>query len=100
MEFLRKQPVKFADAVLEGNPLVSPPTLPVAAMLDGYKQPIFSGSIEDGTFDISGYVDQGSERCQTVQDAPAVFEAVVVKNPQLCWAAGFCFLCEISSQVI
>jgi len=29
----------FADAVLEGNPLASPPTLPVAAMLDGYKCP-------------------------------------------------------------
>lgn len=64
----------FADAVLEGNPLGSPPTLPVAAMLDGYKQPIFSGSIEDGSFDIAGYVDQGSERCETVQADPAAFE--------------------------
>ena len=26
----------FADAVLEGNPLTSPPTMPVAAMLDGF----------------------------------------------------------------
>jgi predicted amidohydrolase YtcJ len=64
----------FADAVLEGNPLVSPPTLPVAAMLDGYKQPIFAGSIEDGTFDIAGYVDQQSERCQTVQAEPGAFK--------------------------
>ena len=70
----------FADSVLEGNPLTSPPTLPVAAMLDGYKQPIFSGSIEDGTFDIAGYVDQGSERCQTVQADPAAFtEQAVIK---------------------
>lgn len=69
----------FADAVLEGNPLSSPPTLPVAAMLDGYKQPIFSGSIEDGSFNIAGYVDQGSERCQTVQADPESFtdEAVI-----------------------
>ena len=63
----------FADAVLEGNPLTSPPTLPVAAMLDGYKQPIFSGSIEDGSFNIAGYVDQNSERCQTVQADPEAF---------------------------
>jgi predicted amidohydrolase YtcJ len=63
----------FADAVLEGNPLSSPPTLPVAAMLDGYKQPIFSGSIEDGSFNIAGYVDQNSERCQAVQANPAAF---------------------------
>lgn len=83
----------FADAVLEGNPLGSPPTLPVAAMLDGYKQPIFSGSIEDGSFDIAGYVDQQSERCQSVQADPTVFEdeesnqAFVLENgfyPQQC----------------
>jgi len=64
----------FADSVLEGNPLASPATLPVAAMLDGYKQPIFSGSIEDGNFDIAGYVDQGSKRCQTVQADLTAFE--------------------------
>jgi predicted amidohydrolase YtcJ len=63
----------FADSVLEGNPLTSPPTLPVAAMLDGFKQPIFAGSIEDGSFDIAGYVDQDSERCQTVQADPSAF---------------------------
>jgi len=64
----------FADAVLEGNPLSSPPTLPVAAVLNGYRQPIFSGSIEDGSFDISGYVDQGSELCQSVQARPDDFQ--------------------------
>jgi len=83
----------FADSVLEGNPLTSPPTLPVAAMLDGYKQPLFSGSIEDGTFDIAGYVDQNSERCQTVQADPDAFaddakiEAFKAENgffPQQC----------------
>lgn len=65
----------FSDAVLEGNPLSSPPTLPVAAMLSGYKQPIFAGSIEDGSFDIDGYVDQGSELCQSVQAKPEDFMA-------------------------
>lgn len=63
----------FSDAVLEGNPLSSPPTLPVAAVLNGFKQPIFTGSIEDGSFDIAGYVDQGSELCQAVQAQPEVY---------------------------
>ena len=70
----------FADSVLEGNPLTAPPTLPVAAMLDGYKQPIFAGSIEDGSFDIAGYVDQGSERCQAVQADPASFTSTEIMN--------------------
>ncbi|HKX54814.1 MAG TPA: amidohydrolase family protein, partial [Xanthomonadales bacterium] len=63
----------FSDAVLEGNPLSSPPTLPVAAVLNGFKQPIFKGSIEDGSFDIAGYVDQGSELCQSVQAQPEAY---------------------------
>jgi predicted amidohydrolase YtcJ len=63
----------FSDAVLEGNPLTSPPTLPVAGVLNGFKQPIFGGSIEDGSFDIAGYVDQGSELCQAVQARPEDF---------------------------
>jgi predicted amidohydrolase YtcJ len=63
----------FADGVLEGNPLASPPTLPVAAMLENFKQPIFGGSIDDGTFGIRGYVDQGRETCKLVQDDPARF---------------------------
>jgi len=60
----------FADAVLEGNPLTAPPTLPVAAMLDGFRQPIFGGSIGDGTFDVVGYVDPGRDTCLSVQAAP------------------------------
>jgi predicted amidohydrolase YtcJ len=60
----------FADAVLEGNPLTSPPTLPVAAMIDGFKQPIFGGSIDDGSFDVVGYVDSERETCKNVQANP------------------------------
>lgn len=63
----------FADAVLEGNPLTSPPTMPVAAMLDGYRQPIFGGSVDDGTFDIVGYVDQDRETCRSVQAEPDAY---------------------------
>jgi predicted amidohydrolase YtcJ len=47
--------------------------LPVAAMLDAYKQPIFDGSIEDGSFDVAGYVDQDSERCQAVKTDPEAY---------------------------
>jgi len=63
----------FADAVLEGNPLTSPPTMPVAALLDGFKQPIFSGSVEDGTFDVVGYVDPERETCKAVQADPVAY---------------------------
>ncbi len=63
----------FSDAVLEGNPLSTPPTMPVAAVLNGFRQPIFGGSIEDGSFDITGYVNQDSELCQAVQADPESF---------------------------
>lgn len=65
----------FSDAVLEGDPLTAPPTLPVAAMLKPYQQPIFAGSMEDGSFDIVGYVDQDSEICQSVQAHPEAYSA-------------------------
>lgn len=83
----------FADGVLEGNPLTSPPTLPVAAMLENFKQPIFGGSIDDGSFGIRGYVDQGREACKTVQVNPdgyveaaraAAFESEFGFYPQQC----------------
>jgi len=63
----------FADAVLEGNPLTLPPTLPVAATLDGFKQPIFGGSLDEGSFDVVGYVDQERETCKSVQADPDSF---------------------------
>lgn len=70
-EYVSANGVKlFADAVLEGNPLTSPPTLPVAAMLETFKQPIFGGSVDEGTFDVVGYVDPGRETCQSVQADP------------------------------
>jgi predicted amidohydrolase YtcJ len=75
-EYVSADGVKlFADAVLEGNPMTLPPTLPVAAVLNGFKQPIFGGSIEDGTFDVVGYVDQDREACRTVQMSPDAFSA-------------------------
>jgi predicted amidohydrolase YtcJ len=73
-EFVSADGVKlFADAVLEGNPYTSPPTLPVAAMLDGFRQPIFGGNPEDGSFDILGYVDPERDICRRVRAGPAAW---------------------------
>ena len=66
----------FADGVLEGNPLTAPPTLPVAAMLQDFKQPIFGGSIDEGTFDIVGYVDPERESCKSVQANPEEYSDI------------------------
>lgn len=63
----------FADGVLEGNPLTRPPTLPVAAVLGGFKQPIFGGNIDDGSFGIRGYVDQDGAACKPVRSSPAQY---------------------------
>ena len=74
-EYVSANGVKlFADAVLEGNPLTTPPTLPVAAMLDGFRQPIFGGSVDDGTFDVVGYVDPNRDSCRSVQADPDAYQ--------------------------
>ena len=54
----------LVDGVLEGNPYAVPPTLPVAAVLQPYKQPIFSINTESGETEIKGYVDSDSDQCQ------------------------------------
>jgi predicted amidohydrolase YtcJ len=73
-EYVSANGVKlFADAVLEGNPMASPPTLPVAAMLEDFKQPIFGGSVNDGTFDVVGYVDPERDTCKSVQADPEAY---------------------------
>jgi hypothetical protein len=61
----------FADAVLEGNPLTQPPTLPGAAVLNGYKQPIFRLDEANKKLEIAGYVDLDSAVCEAVRAAPA-----------------------------
>jgi predicted amidohydrolase YtcJ len=70
-EYVSADGVKlFADAGLEGNPLNLPPTMPIAAKLGGFKQPIFGGSVDDGSFDVIAYVDQESDACKSVQVDP------------------------------
>ena len=57
----------FADGVLEGNPYALPPTLPNAAGLKPYLQPIF-GQGKEGKLAVVGYVDTSAPLCVEVRN--------------------------------
>ena len=59
----------FADGVIDGNPLAAPPTLPNAAVLAPYLQPVFSVDPK-GLPTVTGYVDTESAVCAEVRDNP------------------------------
>jgi hypothetical protein len=59
----------FADGVLEGNPYAVPPTLPDAASLRPFLQPIF-GRDARGDATVTGYVDTASALCAAVRSEP------------------------------
>lgn len=59
----------FADGVLEGNPFAVPPTLPNAAALKPFLQPLF-GVDADGHATVKGYVDTASVVCTGVRAHP------------------------------
>jgi predicted amidohydrolase YtcJ len=63
----------FADGVLEGDPLSSPPTLPNAAVEHDYRQPVFSAG-ESGPL-VKGYVDLDSGACISARTAPDKIDA-------------------------
>jgi predicted amidohydrolase YtcJ len=72
---LRADTVKlFADGVLEGNPFAVPPTLPDAASLKPFLQPIF-GTDASGRVTVEGYVDTASPLCAAVRAHPQAYEA-------------------------
>jgi predicted amidohydrolase YtcJ len=74
--YIRADSVKvFADGVLEGNPLIDPPTLPNGAALEIYKQPRFALDAETGRVDVVGYVDTTGEICRAVRENPETYEA-------------------------
>jgi len=74
-ELLRADTLKiFADGGLEGNPRAIPPTLPNSPSIRPYLQPIF-GTLKDGKFGVSGYVDTGSALCKRVRAMPAAYSA-------------------------
>jgi predicted amidohydrolase YtcJ len=59
----------FADGVLEGNPFSVPPTLPNAAALKPFLQPIFAvDSVGHAT--VAGYVNTASPTCVDVRAHP------------------------------
>jgi predicted amidohydrolase YtcJ len=74
----------FADGVLEGNRYAVPPTLPEAAGLKPYLQPIF-GQGKDGKHAVVGYVDTAAPICVEVrqhreQYVPAAASAAFIKE--------------------
>lgn len=65
-EFIQASGVKFfMDGGLYGspNPLPQPPTLPSTGILGEFNQPLFSYQ-EDGSVDVSGYVDLDNTVCE------------------------------------
>lgn len=64
----------FADGVLEANPYAVPPTLPDAASLRPFLQPIF-GRDAHGDATVTGYVDTGSALCGEVRAQPERYAA-------------------------
>ncbi len=64
----------FADGVLEGNPYAVPPTLPDAASLRPFLQPIF-GRDAHGDATVTGYVDTASALCAEVRAQPQQYAA-------------------------
>ena len=65
----------FADGVLEGNPYAVPPTLPDAASLEPFLQPIFARDAH-GNATVTGYVDTGSALCAEVRAHPDKYAAI------------------------
>jgi predicted amidohydrolase YtcJ len=67
---LRADTVKlFADGGLEGNPFAVPPTMPNAASLKPFLQPLF-GVDRSGRPTVRGYVDTASALCAGVRAGP------------------------------
>jgi predicted amidohydrolase YtcJ len=64
----------FADGVLEANPYAVPPTLPDAASLRPFLQPIF-GRDAHGNATVTGYVDTASALCVEVRAKPQQYAA-------------------------
>lgn len=69
-EFIKADYLKlFADGVLEGDPLAFPPTLPNAAAIHDYLQPLFAAA--DSGARVTGYVDLDSAVCAAARAASA-----------------------------
>ena len=74
----------FVDGVIEGNPLTDPPTLPNAAVLDAYEQPLLAYDASSDTLEIRGYVNPASAACRDARKDPSAFRAEHGFHPKQC----------------
>ena len=74
----------FMDGVAEGNPLSDPPTLPNAAKITPYKQPILSFNAALGELHIKGYVDPQSDACKDNKSNSDTFKSKYGFYPEQC----------------
>ena len=81
----------FVDGVSEGDPYANPPILPNAASLVTYKQPIFDIDLENGTAEISGYVDTNSEICNKVRSNPTAYSDLTVFEDEYGYLPTQCY---------
>ena len=66
-KYIRADAVKImVDGVIEGNIYASPPTLPNAAVINNYQQPIFSIDKITGEAKLTGYVNTNSDACKKI----------------------------------
>lgn len=72
----------FADGVLEGDPLSTPPTLPNAALSRDFLQPIFA--VDDSGVRVTGYVDVDGAACAAAKGDDAAFIKANGFHPQQC----------------
>ncbi len=64
-EFFKANGIKMMiDGVMEGDPRATPPSIPNAQVIDGYKQPIFSIDPVTEEVQITRYVDLDSDLCE------------------------------------
>ncbi len=70
----------FVDGVIEGNPLAVPPTLPNAAVIRSYRQPIFAIDPESLQTDVWGYVDLESDVCAEYRSHPLAYANAEAKR--------------------
>ncbi|HBS35740.1 MAG TPA: amidohydrolase [Parvularcula sp.] len=74
----------FADGVMEGDPLSTPPTLPNAALSRDYLQPIYEWDDEAAWVRVKGYVDPASAPCAVRNLDAAAFQKRYGFHPAQC----------------
>ena len=89
----------FADGVIEGDPLAKPPTLPEAASLAPYRQPIFALDAAN-KLTVTGNVDTASPTCVAVRAHPQGYETPASQRQFLRAKGYFPAQCRISNGTL